>query len=124
MMYIFVLNFFIAYLVQCLYSRQINHECLTCAGIPDTGCTFMCLTCSMVLDTTYLIVFNVFSGSQPKTDGKHKNEISNIVEVKKNLLSNSQTLQQCYFHLFTGVKLMFVTGVTYIPTWRTRKMVN
>ena len=24
----------------------------------------------------------------------------------------------------TGVKLMFVTGVTYIPTWRTRKMVN
>jgi len=37
----------------------------------------------MVLDTTYLIVFNVFSGSQPKTDGKHKNEISNIVEVKK-----------------------------------------
>jgi hypothetical protein len=24
----------------------------------------------------------------------------------------------------TGVKLMFVTGVTHIPTWRTRKMVN
>jgi hypothetical protein len=25
---------------------------------------------------------------------------------------------------FTGIKLMFVTLVTYIPTWRTRKMVN
>jgi hypothetical protein len=24
----------------------------------------------------------------------------------------------------TGIKLMFVTLVTYIPTWRTRKMVN
>ena len=28
------------------------------------------------------------------------------------------------FLSITGVKLMFVTGVTYIPTWRTRKMVN
>jgi hypothetical protein len=24
----------------------------------------------------------------------------------------------------TGIKLMFVALVTYIPTWRTRKMVN
>jgi hypothetical protein len=81
------------------YSRQINYECLTCARVPETRCTFMCLTCSVVLDTTHLIVFNVFSDSQLKIDGKYKNEISNIVEVKTNLLSNSQTLRQCYFHL-------------------------
>ena len=79
-MYTFVFNLFNA------YSRQINHVCLTCARVPDTRCTFMCLIYSVVLDTTHLIDFNVFSGSQPKTDGKHKNEISNIVEVKKNLL--------------------------------------
>ena len=77
----------------------MNHECLTCARVPDIRCTFMCLTCSVVLDTTHLIVFSMFSDSQPKTDGKYKNETSSIVEVKPNLLSNSQTLRQCYFHL-------------------------
>jgi len=48
----------------------------------------------VVLDTTHLIVLNVFSGSQPKTDGKHKNEISNIVEMKKHVvkLSNPSTM--------------------------------
>ena len=76
-MYTFVFILFNA------YSHQINHEWLTCDRVPDTRCTFMCSTCSVVLDTTHLIDFNVFSGSQPKTDGKHKNEISNIVEVNK-----------------------------------------
>ena len=82
LMYTFVFILFNA------YSRQIHHERLTCARVPDTRYTFMCLTCSVVLDTTNLIAFSVFSDSQPKTDGKYKNEIS-----------NSQTLRQCYFHL-------------------------
>ena len=79
------------------YSRQINHECLTCDRVPDTRYTFMCLTCSVVLDTTHLIDFNVFIDFQPKIDGKHKNEISNIVEVKKHV--KLPTIRQCYLHL-------------------------
>ena len=87
-MYTFVFILFNA------YSRQINHECLTCDRVPDTRCTFMCLTCFVVLDTTHLIVCNVFIDSQPKTDGKHKNEISSIVEVNKHVvkLTNPSTM--------------------------------
>ena len=40
----------------------------------------------------------------------------------------NQLLEQFYnlgcLECYTGIKLMFVTLVTYIPTWRTRKMVN
>jgi hypothetical protein len=97
-------------------------------SVMNARCTLLCLSCSIliasnkswvfnlcqcsrhqmyiyvfnmfvVLDTTHLIVFSMFSDSQLKTDCKYKNEISNIVEVKTNLLSNSQTLRQCYFHL-------------------------
>ena len=40
------------------------------------------------------------------------------------LVTDNLIIQCCVENTFTGVKLMFVTGVTYIPTWRTRKMVN
>jgi hypothetical protein len=53
------------------YSHQINHECLTCAKVPDTRCTFMCLTCSVVL-TENANAYMYSRHLEPLNNLKHK----------------------------------------------------
>ena len=86
------------------------HFLMTCliVNVGKNACTNICNIFYFNITLSFLFI----ADSQKDTKRKLKKSTLDITNDFRRVLD------------ITGIKLMFVTLVTYILTWRTRKMVN